>query len=297
MSVYDIFKIVLLSFLLVAVIARISLRRKYDIGKLQLRSINFVIFTIVASLLLHLSLEKYMEKDLIIFPIIFILLLLLVLFLKNFKIFSKKCLDCSVKRSFTEIMQNQNRLCFSCQEKEDIIASTKARMPQKLNYTSPFVDQIDWENWAPTMSAVLGFLVKGDEVILIHKKTGLGKGKINAPGGKIEKGETAEEAVIREIKEEICLDMKNPVQIAELHFQFTDGLKLHTKAFVCYDFQGEMCETDEALPFWQKINDLPFEKMWEDDRHWLPLFFRGKKIKAYFTFDDDKMLDKKIVFL
>ena len=51
---------------------------------------------------------------------------------------------------------------------------------------------IDWNTWQPNMLSSLVFIVKDNEVLLIRKKTGLGAGKINAPGGKIEADETAE---------------------------------------------------------------------------------------------------------
>jgi 8-oxo-dGTP diphosphatase len=49
----------------------------------------------------------------------------------------------------------------------------------------------DWSVWQPTERANLCFVTRGDEVLLIHKKRGLGAGKINGPGGRIEPGETA----------------------------------------------------------------------------------------------------------
>ena len=48
------------------------------------------------------------------------------------------------------------------------------------------VKDIDWSNWNPKIKATLMFIIKNNDVLLIHKKTGLGKGKINGPGGKIE---------------------------------------------------------------------------------------------------------------
>ena len=52
-------------------------------------------------------------------------------------------------------------------------------------------------SWVPNMVANLVFLTRGDEILLIHKKTGLGAGKINGPGGKQEPGETSLEAAVR----------------------------------------------------------------------------------------------------
>ena len=52
------------------------------------------------------------------------------------------------------------------------------------------VADIDWKNWTPTMSGTLLFIISDSRALLIRKKRGLGAGKINAPGGKIDPGET-----------------------------------------------------------------------------------------------------------
>jgi 8-oxo-dGTP pyrophosphatase MutT (NUDIX family) len=52
------------------------------------------------------------------------------------------------------------------------------------------VCDIDWNTWEPSDIATLVFVFQSDQVLLIRKKRGLGAGKINAPGGKVDPGET-----------------------------------------------------------------------------------------------------------
>ena len=156
---------------------------------------------------------------------------------------------------------------------------------------------MDWNNWIPRERANLCFVVKDGRVLLIRKKRGLGAGKINGPGGKIEPGETALEAAIRETQEEIGV---TPLAVAErgvLHFQFTDGYSLHCTVFVAQDFEGEPIETIEATPFWFEFAAIPFDEMWEDDRHWLPHVLAGKRFIAWFEFDGDRMLSRDLRWL
>ena len=35
--------------------------------------------------------------------------------------------------------------------------------------------------------------------------------------------------------------------------------------------------------------------MWADDLHWLPLAMEGKQFEGFFIFDDQVMVDKRIV--
>jgi 8-oxo-dGTP diphosphatase len=151
---------------------------------------------------------------------------------------------------------------------------------------------IDWPNWQPTMRATLVFLRREGEVLLIHKKTGLGKGKVNAPGGKLEPGETPAHAAVREVKEEIDVNVSAVEEMGALRFQFVDGekLALHCVVFVATEFDGVPTESREADPFWCALDAVPYDQMWEDDRHWLPGMLEGKRFEGDFVFDDELML-------
>ncbi len=153
-----------------------------------------------------------------------------------------------------------------------------------------------WQGWVPKDRATLCFVVRGGEILLIHKKRGLGAGKINGPGGRIEPGESPMEAAIRETQEELGVIPVNLSQGGELQFQFTDGYSLHCTVFLAEDCQGEAIETDEAVPCWTPLGQIPYDSMWEDDRHWLPGMLQGKIFQARFRFQDDTMLEKEIVW-
>jgi len=158
------------------------------------------------------------------------------------------------------------------------------------------IKEIDWESWTPTEEAVISYIIDKNSILLIHKKTGLGAGKINAPGGHIEEGESPQEAAVRETMEEVGLLTRNLIFSGDLYFHFTDGLRLRGTVFLCRDFSGELIETDEALPFWCPMDRIPWERMWEDDIHWLPQALKGQKFSAKFIFDGDSMVDKEIIF-
>ncbi len=159
------------------------------------------------------------------------------------------------------------------------------------------IDQIDWDSWEATETAVITYILKDEEVLLIHKKKGLGAGMINAPGGHIEEGETPEEAAIRETREEVGLETENLIFSGDLFFHFTNGLKLRGTVFLCRDFSGDLIETDEADPFWCSLKEIPWDRMWEDDRYWLPRALEGEQFTGRFLFDGEKMMDYELRFL
>ena len=156
------------------------------------------------------------------------------------------------------------------------------------------VQDIDWKYWNFTEQATLCFLVQNGSVLLIHKKTGLGAGKINGPGGRLEAGETEEEGAIRELQEEVGLTPIAPKKYGELSFIFKNGYSLHGTVFVSSIFSGTMTETVEAKPFWCEITKIPYERMWSDDPYWLPHLLDGKQIRAFFIYDEDEMKSSRI---
>ena len=152
------------------------------------------------------------------------------------------------------------------------------------------------DDWEPNMVANLVFITRGEDVLLIHKKTGLGAGKINGPGGKLEPGETALESAVREVQEELLITPHHLEERGVLHFDFVDGLKLHCTVFHGSGFDGEPRETREARPEWFPIDAIPYHRMWADDQYWLPQMLAGMHFKAWFHFDDETMLSREVRF-
>jgi 8-oxo-dGTP diphosphatase len=140
----------------------------------------------------------------------------------------------------------------------------------------------------------LVFIKEENRVLLIRKKRGLGAGKINGPGGKLEPGETPLAAAIREVQEEIGVTPGAMEERGKLHFQFMDGYSLHCVVFVAAEYTGEPVETPEATPIWFPIEEIPFDQMWEDDRYWLREALAGHSFDAWFVFDGEQMLSKEI---
>jgi len=155
----------------------------------------------------------------------------------------------------------------------------------------------DWSTWRPGERANLCFVIRGNQVLLILKKRGLGAGKINGPGGRLEPGETAAEAAIREVQEELCVTPHDPQMRGELHFQFSDGYALHCTVFVADGCEGEPVETDEAVPIWVRRDEIPYDRMWTDDRYWLPGALEGRSFRGYFEFDGENMLSHHVDWL
>ncbi len=139
----------------------------------------------------------------------------------------------------------------------------------------------------------LVYLIRDHLVLLIEKKRGLGKGFMNGVGGKVEFNESIEDAARREVFEEVKVRVdsleKRGVILFTNKSENLEFLLVHV--FVSKDFDGEPEETDEAKPVWYNINKMPFDKMWVDDKYWLPLVINGEFVYGEFYFENWKLKD------
>lgn len=140
-------------------------------------------------------------------------------------------------------------------------------------------------------------LVHQDNQLLLGlKKRGFGAGRWNGFGGKVESGESIEEAAKREMREETGVDIQTIQPCGRLHFIFTNGLDtLEIHVFRITHFNGEPIETEEMKPRWFSVNQIPYTQMWADDKYWLPLFLAGKSFIGKFVFaDTEKLLEHEV---
>lgn len=140
------------------------------------------------------------------------------------------------------------------------------------------------------IETTLALLKKDNKILLALKKRGFGEGKYNGVGGKIEKGETVEQAMIRETEEEINVTPREYEKVAIIEFdEFYKGNKENVvfHLYLINEWNGEPSETEEMKPSWFEIDKMPYDKMFPDDKYWMPYILDGKKINAYFEFDED----------
>ncbi|RQH03454.1 8-oxo-dGTP diphosphatase [Natrarchaeobius oligotrophus] len=132
------------------------------------------------------------------------------------------------------------------------------------------------------------------EVLLIEKRRGLGEGWYNGPGGKLEDGETPRECAVRETREEVGLqiDPDDLEKAGELTFLLDGAVHTFCHVYRTAAFAGEPIATEEARPEWFALEDVPYDRMWEDDRLWLPGVLCGRTVRGEFEFSGGKPLDE-----
>ena len=186
---------------------------------------------------------NFQKPDWLLVPLFLVWGALIYLLRGKIFIFRSKCLSCGNKLDSKEWLGRDDNLCASCAPPPDGEDATKKENSQpavektkhpvaigefqvdeekrhelgkgEIREDIPRdVDEIDWEAWSFAEKAVLCYLFDGDKVLLIHKKTGLGRGKVNAPGGRIEAWEMPKEAAVRELQEETGITPQDLEEVA-----------------------------------------------------------------------------------
>ncbi len=125
-------------------------------------------------------------------------------------------------------------------------------------------------------------------ILLAMKKRGFGQGKYNGFGGKVKEGESVIEAALREFQEEseLISDVESFKKVAEMDFFFPHKPEfdqtVHT--YLVTKYEGEPRETEEMAFEWFDMDKIPYDRMWDDDKYWLPKVIEEKLLKAKFIF-------------
>ena len=95
----------------------------------------------------------------------------------------------------------------------------------------------------------------GDEIFATQRGYGDYKDWWEFPGGKIEVGETPEEALIREIKEELSVDISVDKFIMTVEYDYPE-FHLVMDCFWCSIAGGELQLLEHEAAKWLPLNDL-----------------------------------------
>lgn len=129
------------------------------------------------------------------------------------------------------------------------------------------------------------------------KENDVHEGKWNGLGGKVENGETPEECVIREVKEESGLDINSPKLHGFLTFPCFDGKDdWYVFVYTSDEFKGKLIDSHEGMLDWipnEKVLEL---NLWEGDKFFLDWVFQGKFFSAKFIYEEGRLKDYSVTF-
>jgi 8-oxo-dGTP diphosphatase/2-hydroxy-dATP diphosphatase len=139
------------------------------------------------------------------------------------------------------------------------------------------------------------YVREGTRILLGMKKVRLGAGRWNGFGGKVEAGESVEEAARREVLEEAGLTVGAMRQVGVCEFASPVRPPIRMHIFETYEFEGTPTESDEMRPQWFEMGEVPTDAMWKSDLLWWPEYLTGNTFTARFVFDkDDNVVEHEL---
>nr|WP_256415853.1 MULTISPECIES: NUDIX domain-containing protein [unclassified Frigoribacterium] len=116
-------------------------------------------------------------------------------------------------------------------------------------------------------------------------------GALGRPRGQARAGEGVQEAVVREIAEEsgvevLASDLDRRGDLLYL-FPHRESWSQRSTVFVVTAWRGDPAESDELVPRWFDLDELPLDEMWDDASHWLPGVLAGGRVARTFVFAAD----------
>ena len=140
---------------------------------------------------------------------------------------------------------------------------------------------------------VMSYLEKENQYLMLYrnkKEKDINKNKYIGVGGHVEKGETPDQALIREVKEETGLDLLS-FNKRGLVYLVLNGYDEEIYIYTSLDFKGELIECNEGDLLWvdkDKVMSLP---IWEGDKYFLKyLLEEDKYFVMRLIYEDDKLI-------
>lgn len=153
------------------------------------------------------------------------------------------------------------------------------------------------ENIAFSMTRVetVAIVYQPPRILLGVKKRNLGKGRYNGAGGGVE--DTDRDIfhnVVRETKEEWDITLLEPDLVGRILFKFDSDEQDHdVYIFRVGEYEGEPKETEEMTFEWFDIDEIPYDKMWDGDKYWLPILLDGGRFLGSILFTEDHKVRSK----
>ena len=146
----------------------------------------------------------------------------------------------------------------------------------------------------------LCYIDNGRQTLMLHrikKENDMHKGKWNGLGGKFEDGESPEECVIREVREESGLIIKEPVLKGIITFPAFDEIDdWMVFVFTSNQFKGSLTECDEGVLEWIGNENLSKLKMWEGDKIFMKWLKDTPFFSAKFIYERKKYVSHDVTF-
>ena len=148
--------------------------------------------------------------------------------------------------------------------------------------------------------ATLCYVKRDGHTLMIHRNkrpNDIHEGKWNGLGGKFEAGESPEDCVIREVREESGLEIRAPQLHGLLTFTNFKGNDWYVFVYTAQDFDGELLhDVPEGKLEWIRDDEILKRPLWDSDPVFLPWLAQKRFFSGKFSYDGEKFKGYEVVF-
>ena len=124
---------------------------------------------------------------------------------------------------------------------------------------------------------VVALILRGREVLICQRRPDQPMAlKWEFPGGKMEPGESAEQALTRELDEELGIEAKIGTRITRMRHTYRSGSSVDLQFFAVHEFVGEITNRIFNDLRWCELTDLPGYDFLAADRNLVRDLAAGK---------------------
>jgi 8-oxo-dGTP diphosphatase len=124
---------------------------------------------------------------------------------------------------------------------------------------------------------VVALILRGRQVLICQRRSDQPMAlKWEFPGGKMEPGEGPEEALARELDEELGIDAKIGTRVTRMRHTYRSGSSVDLQFFAVHEFDGEITNRIFNDLRWCELTDLPSYDFLAADRNLVRDLAAGK---------------------
>ncbi|MDC0861370.1 (deoxy)nucleoside triphosphate pyrophosphohydrolase [Alphaproteobacteria bacterium] len=106
-------------------------------------------------------------------------------------------------------------------------------------------------------SVVAGIIVKEDQILIAQRSDKVDHPlKWEFPGGKLLPNESTNQALIREFKEELSIEIKKPYFLMKYIYEYKHLKKVHLSFFKIDDYLGKIANNIHSKVIWTNVTDI-----------------------------------------
>lgn len=130
-----------------------------------------------------------------------------------------------------------------------------------------------------------------DGRVLVQNRRDPSWGGLTFPGGHVEPGESLVDSVIREMREETGLTVRNPRLIGSKSWMQKDGSRYLVLLYTATEYEGELHDSEEGDVRWMTIEEMRAGEMVEGMELFFRIYLDGDVNEIWYERDGDGWIE------